>query len=465
MDKYRRSFIKRATGGLAAAPLLASGAAVNATSDGRYDTIVIGGGFAGVTAAREASLRGLKTLLVEAQPRLGGRTLTLDLAEHQLDVGGTWIGWGQPHVWAEVMRYELAIEESAAAVAERAVWMEARRRVEGPYEVFAKLFERAAEAFYAPARAAFPRPFDPLYVKGLEKLDAMNATEAIEGLDISETERGIALSLATINGHSPADQSSYLDQLRWMALGNFDVWNMFDNLGRYRVHGGTKRLLDRIHADSRAETLLEMPIDSVTHNKDGVIVKTKSGERFRARTVIVAVPLNCLVDIEFKPGLAAAKRRVSKARHTGSGTKFYVRIKSGESPVMCTGTHDMPFNFLWTEYDDKDSQILVGFGASEDLLDIHSDAAVQSAVRQYLPNAELIESFTYDWNVDPYARGSWCMYRPNVLTQDFAELQRAEGDVYFAGADIANGWRGFIDGAIESGMRVGHQVSARLARE
>jgi monoamine oxidase len=125
----------------------------------------------------------------------------------------------------------------------------------------------------------------------------------------------------------------------------------------------------------------------------------------------------------------------------------------------------MPFNFLWTEYDDKDSQILVGFGASEDLLDIHSDAAVQSAVRQYLPNAELIESFTYDWNVDPYARGSWCMYRPNVLTQDFAELQRAEGDVYFAGADIANGWRGFIDGAIESGMRVGHQVSARLARE
>ena len=145
MDKYRRSFIKRATGGLAAAPLLASGAAVNATSDGRYDTIVIGGGFAGVTAAREASLRGLKTLLVEAQPRLGGRTLTLDLAEHQLDVGGTWIGWGQPHVWAEVMRYELAIEESAAAVAERAVWVEAGRRVEGPYEVFAKLFKASEQ--------------------------------------------------------------------------------------------------------------------------------------------------------------------------------------------------------------------------------------------------------------------------------------------------------------------------------
>ena len=32
------------------------------------------------------------------------------------------------------------------------------------------------------------------------------------------------------------------------------------------------------------------------------------------------------------------------------------------------------------------------------------------------------------------------------------ELQRDEGGVHFAGADIANGWRGFIDGAIETGV-------------
>ena len=38
------------------------------------DVIVIGGGFAGVTAAREAAQRGRSVLLLEARDRLGGRT-------------------------------------------------------------------------------------------------------------------------------------------------------------------------------------------------------------------------------------------------------------------------------------------------------------------------------------------------------------------------------------------------------
>jgi monoamine oxidase len=55
------------------------------------------------------------------------------------------------------------------------------------------------------------------------------------------------------------------------------------------------------------------------------------------------------------------------------------------------------------------------------------------------------------------------MYRPNVLTQDLRELQRAEGRVHFGGSDIANGWRGFIDGAIESGLRVAQRAAQQLA--
>jgi monoamine oxidase len=34
--------------------------------------------------------------------------------------------------------------------------------------------------------------------------------------------------------------------------------------------------------------------------------------------------------------------------------------------------------------------------------------------------------------------------------------------VVLAGSDIANGWAGFIDGAIESGLRAG-KVAARLS--
>jgi monoamine oxidase len=41
-------------------------------------------------------------------------------------------------------------------------------------------------------------------------------------------------------------------------------------------------------------------------------------------------------------------------------------------------------------------------------------------------------------------------------------MQTVEGRVVLAGSDIANGWAGFIDGAIESGLRAG-KAAARLS--
>ena len=38
------------------------------------DVVVIGGGFAGITAARDLKHRGFNVLLLEARDRLGGRT-------------------------------------------------------------------------------------------------------------------------------------------------------------------------------------------------------------------------------------------------------------------------------------------------------------------------------------------------------------------------------------------------------
>jgi monoamine oxidase len=271
------------------------------------------------------------------------------------------------------------------------------------------------------------------------------------------------LSFAAINGHSPASKSSYLDQLRWYALGGFDLWNLWDNLSKFRCEGGTRTLIDAIQADSRAELRMGTAVKQVNQSTDGVQVITRRGEQISARSVIVAVPLNCLSDIEFNPGISQVKLAASRQRHTGSGTKIYARIK-GKRPVFIGhGKQEMPLCFSWTEYDDPDSQILCGFGASPDYLDINDDEAVQQAFSAYMPGIEVLESYGYDWNLDPYAKGTWCMYPPGMLTSSLRELQRPEGHVFFAGADIANGWRGFIDGAVESGLSVAHQVTEKLS--
>ncbi|HJS08818.1 MAG TPA: FAD-dependent oxidoreductase [Pirellulales bacterium] len=206
-----------------------------------WDVIVVGGGFAGVTAARDASHRDLRTLLLEARDRLGGRTANADFGGHRIEVGGTWIGCAQPHVWAERTRYQTPIAESAALQSNtQYVWVaDGERHVGGADDYWAAL-SPAYDAFYAPARAAFPQPYDPLLVKSVEGLDRLNAAQAIETLKVSPPQRELLRSLAAVCGHSPSNTSSYLDQLRWIALSGFSNNFMWDNLGRFRLKGARK---------------------------------------------------------------------------------------------------------------------------------------------------------------------------------------------------------------------------------
>ena len=132
-------------------------------------------------------------------------------------------------------------------------------------------------------------------------LDGVTAAEAIAELELGETERTLMMALASVNAHAPAESSSYLDQLRWIALGDFNIWNLLSNLGRYRIRGGATHLLQRIIDDGGAEIRMDAPVSHVNQDDHGVTVTTKAGRSVRGRTAIVAVPLNCLADISFDP--------------------------------------------------------------------------------------------------------------------------------------------------------------------
>ncbi len=60
-----------------------------------YDTIILGAGFAGLTAARRiAQLTPARILILEARDRIGGRVLTANNFDTPVDVGASWIhGW------------------------------------------------------------------------------------------------------------------------------------------------------------------------------------------------------------------------------------------------------------------------------------------------------------------------------------------------------------------------------------
>ena len=68
--------------------------------DAETDVVVVGGGLSGLAAARRLGGAGFSVVVLEARDRLGGRTCTVDVAGHSVDVGGQWVGPGQDRVLA-----------------------------------------------------------------------------------------------------------------------------------------------------------------------------------------------------------------------------------------------------------------------------------------------------------------------------------------------------------------------------
>lgn len=46
-------------------------------------------------------------LLLEARDRIGGRSWSSNIDGYPFEMGGTWVHWGQAHVWREIVRYNL----------------------------------------------------------------------------------------------------------------------------------------------------------------------------------------------------------------------------------------------------------------------------------------------------------------------------------------------------------------------
>ena len=431
-----------------------------------YDAVVIGGGFAGVTTARELSNAGHRVVLLEGRDRLGGRTWYKDevLPGRSLELGGTWVHWLQPHVFAEITRYGMQLSESQAAIEpERFVYLTGGARRDVRYADIWPTIHAALDKFFAEAKEALPLPYQPLSNEDIGRLDAQSVQDRIDALDVTEEERDILNAILSLCCSAKCSEGGLVTLLKWYALPGWDVELMFDAVVRYKLTTGTRGLIEAMAADSTAEIRFDAPVGSVAQDDEGVSVTTRDGEQFRAATAIVTVPLNTLGAIEFTPALSDVRAAAAGEGQAGHGLKVWVRVK-GELPetLAAIAPDDRALNWMHTEYMLDDGQILVGFGNDGAVLDVEDLEQVAPAVRELLGDVEVVECAGHNWRSDEFALGTWPVLRPNQLTRSLHGLQAPEGRVLFAGSETANGWNGFIDGAIESGLRAAREAQQAL---
>ena len=83
-----------------------------------------------------------------------------------------------------------------------------------------------------------------------------------------------------------------------------------------------------------------------------------------------------------------------------------------------------------------------------------------SQLAQIYPDARqhYEQARSYSWDEDPWARGAFALLPPRADGGIDAAPGRPEGGVYFAG-DHTSRWSGWMQGALESGLRAAREVS------
>jgi monoamine oxidase len=243
--------------------------------------------------------------------------------------------------------------------------------------------------------------------------------------------------------------------LRWHALSGYSLALTQYTGGRVTLQRGTRSLIEAIADGAPFERRLGTVVAGITQDAGGVEVETEDGSTLAARAVVVAVPINTLGAIAFTPRLSEAKRRAIALGQASRGIKIFIRAR-GERVRQAAIRPRHPFGYLDTELLLNDSQqMLIGFGYDAETCDASDRAGVQRQIDAILPGYEVLESTAHNWLSDPFSRGTWAIHRPGWYEHHHAAMQGPENRVILAGSDIANGWAGFMDGAIESGLRAG----------
>ena len=445
------------------------------------DVVVVGAGFAGLTAARELLRAGRTVTVLEARDRVGGRTRTDTVAGHPVDLGGQWLGPGQDRIAA--LASELGFETIAQHTDGDAVLLRDGQISHAPGEAAYALDEVTLKAYLdmqaeldAEARSI---PLDaPWEAPGAGELDAMTFASWMA----SVTDDASALSLMELGVHAvfaadPA-QLSALHVLHYThsAGGWASLTDTEGGAQQDRVVGGMQPVAAALAATLGDAVRLEHPVTAITHAADGVTVAGPWGE-LAARRCIVAVPPTLAGRIAYDPPLPADRDQLTQRMPAGSVIKVQVvyerafwidnglngQILAPGVPIGVTFDASPPSRTpgvitLFLEAHHAVDARALGPTARRQLVLDHLATGLGPQAAHPAAYAEV------DWSDEPWTRGCYGAHTPpGVLTVYGPALRRPVGTLHWAGTETAETWTGYIDGAIRSGERAAAEVHAALA--
>ncbi|PWY85792.1 monoamine oxidase maoN [Aspergillus sclerotioniger CBS 115572] len=449
-------------------------------SDDGFDVIVIGAGYAGLTAIRDLCNLGYKVLLLEARDRVGGRTYTADVDGHLYEMGGAWVHWGQPHVYHEMHRYgqtkmlnsneaEIGCQSFFTACIDGA---RTSMSLEEQERLVSKAFEVFCNVDDSYGRRLLPYPHEPHHNPDVRYWESISAAQRLDQIrhlldDVQITT--LQAFLVAISGNT-MKETGFFDILRWWALSGYTVLGLYEYTETYKIAAGQSDFARCFFEEALSTGNLRFSFQTAVtgiHDQAGrVTVTCASGQKWLAKRLVCTIPLNILTKVDFNPPLPAVKTAACIKGNVNFGAKLHLEVD--DTHLLSWVATNWPGTHIFSCRGDgitpKGNTHIVTFGANKDSLSPQQNAQEATAELNKIQPVTVQQVVWHDWVKDPFSGGSWCMFPPGYSFRYLDALRERHGNVFFASGDWAYGWRGFIDGAIEEGSRVAKEVSVCLGR-
>lgn len=456
------------------------------------DVLVIGAGYAGLSATTTLQAQGFSVALLEARDRVGGRTLERPVAGMpRLELGGQYFADVQERITQLVKDVGLQAVpawnegDSFLALGDRVARYQstpARCLVDElnfPAEVGAEIEATLHELnrLYPQVSGATPWTCDQA-----EQWDAVTFETWIASRIASPTGREFFRFLTNQAYSTEPGQISLLQMLWFINTSHgLPPWAT-GGAQANRVAGGTQLVAQKL-AERLGDALrLNQTVQAIEQDDEGVRVQTQHRD-YAARAAIICLPPQLVAGLHYTPSLPSDLHRAFSAQQTGNTMKVqaaYARPFWRDNGWSGNGINWAgPQTFT---YDNtlpaSDVGVLLGFLTARRATDMlrlppeeRKAAVLQAWATVFGPEALTpIDYIEKDWTADEFTRGGygchvppgfWCELGPALGGESMPRF----GRLWWAASDLAKDWNGYLEGALYAGEQAANEVDKCVSAE